>query len=483
MNKRISIAFFLVSIILAGQVFAQSTELPDPGLTPANPFYFLEMIVEGVGNFFAFGDERKAERHVLLASERIAELRAMSESGAAEQEVVEAALKRYRKQLTLSSSYAEKLQNQGEITERVSRSLARATSQHLGVLEEVQEKVPQGAKGGVKEALERSKAGHIVALKSLSKENPQEATQMNIESARERLEKAEQSLLKGDTEEFENRVRSYEQLQVALEAVRGDNKDSSLLAVQERIRDMERLQEMEDRAEGVSQEAVNRIRETKTNTNGWQESSLRDIAGEDPGKAAEMNLRITEKKLERAEEIAGKGGAQEVEGAMQEFENQYKFCQEISQIAQQIGKGTSTVEQLVGLATSRHLGILSEVYEKAPEQAKQAVERAMETSAQGHQNAVQSLKRAGNLGEVPEEVPLSETIPLQVRERISTQIREQAEGEAEGPGQESPGTGQPEETPGEGEQQGVPDGGGTETESPGPGGPGDGDEVPGPGGQ
>ena len=37
-------------------ILAQEVELPNPGLTPDSPFYFLETITEDIRTFFTFGD-------------------------------------------------------------------------------------------------------------------------------------------------------------------------------------------------------------------------------------------------------------------------------------------------------------------------------------------------------------------------------------------------------------------------------------------
>jgi len=58
----------------------------------------------------------------------------------------------------------------------------------------------------------------------------------------------------------------------------------------------------------------------------------------------------------------------------------------------------------VGRATSKHLEVLAEVYEKVPEQAKPAIENAMKASVKGHEKAVEVLKAQNALGEIPEEV-------------------------------------------------------------------------------
>ena len=315
--KRILLTTLLfLSLSLGVGVLAQVDELPFPGLpaeglpkaglTPDSPFYFLERISEGIGTFFTFGDLKKAERYAALAAERVAEAEAVVEKG--KPEAAQIALKRYEDQLGRALAKAEIAKAKGQKTEKVTEIVAKATSKHLAVLEGVLEKVPEVAKAAITRALEKSKNGHITALKAL--------------------------------------------------------------------------------------------------------------AGENPEKATEVNLKAAEARLNRAKAKAEEGETDKVEEAVKEFEIQHKFGEEISQIAQGLGKDITTVEQLVGKATSIHLEILAEVYAKVPEQAKEAIEEAMEVSAEGHQRAVEALKEKGALDEVSEEVPVPEELPEGVKERI-----------------------------------------------------------------
>ena len=164
------ISVFLFS--LGTGVLAQETELPDPGLTPDSPFYFLEIIVEEIVTFFTFGDLKKAERHALLAAERLAEVQAVVEKG--KPEFAEKTLERYRMQLQNSIARAEKAQTKGENTEKVMEVLARvgqATSKHLEVLAEVYEKVPEEAKPAIENAMKVSIKGHEKAVEALKAQN------------------------------------------------------------------------------------------------------------------------------------------------------------------------------------------------------------------------------------------------------------------------------------------------------------------------
>ena len=60
--------------LFGGAALAQdSPQLPDPGLLPDSPFYFLDKLGKNIGMFFAFGDEAKTDKALQYAGERLAE--------------------------------------------------------------------------------------------------------------------------------------------------------------------------------------------------------------------------------------------------------------------------------------------------------------------------------------------------------------------------------------------------------------------------
>ena len=314
--KTISLLRTLMFLFCLGAVvLAQGTELPDPGLTPDSPFYFLEIVVEEIGTFFTFGDLKKAARYATLAAERVAEVQAVVEKG--KPEFAEKTLTRYENQLNNSITRAERAQAKGQSVKNIMEIVAEGTGKHLIVIEDILEKVSDKAKTAVIKAKEVSMTGQKEALRNLAEENPEKATGINLQAAEARLNKAKVKTEEGDTE--------------------------------------------------------------------------------------------------KAEE------------AVQEFENQYKFGEEISQIAQGLGKDITTVEQLVGKATTIHLEILAEVYEKVPEDTKPVIENAMKVSVKGHERAVEALKTQDALGEIPEEVSIPAEIPQEVRDRVQTRVQQELE--------------------------------------------------------
>ncbi len=162
----LTISVFLFS--LGTVVLAQETELPDPGLTPDSPFYFLETIAEEIVTFFTFGDLKKAERYAVLAAERLAETQAVIEKE--KPELAEKTMERYENQLEKSIARAEKAEAKGQNTEKVMEVVARvgkATSKHLEILAEVYEKVPEQAKSAIENAIKASVKGHEKAVEAL----------------------------------------------------------------------------------------------------------------------------------------------------------------------------------------------------------------------------------------------------------------------------------------------------------------------------
>jgi hypothetical protein len=143
------------------------------------------------------------------------------------------------------------------------------------------------------------------------------------------------------------------------------------------------------------------------------------LSEENLEKAIEVNLRAAEERLNRAKLKSERDETEKAEGAINEFKEMRQFGEEIAQIAQGLGRDTTAVEKLVGRATSIHLEILAEVYERVPEQAKEAVEGAMEVSVKGHERAIEFLREKGVLDEeLLEEPSVLEKVPFEIRERV-----------------------------------------------------------------
>lgn len=172
----------LVAALLAGAAPAQeeTDDLPDPGMLPDHPLYFVTSASEAVGTFFTFGDADKAERALELSERRLAEVRALAEQG--KPEAAERAAERYRDQLDRAVTRAEQARARAEDeeveepegeeeaeeeeTDEALTRVAEATSRHQEVLAEVYQKVPEQARPGIERAMEASERGGARAAKA-----------------------------------------------------------------------------------------------------------------------------------------------------------------------------------------------------------------------------------------------------------------------------------------------------------------------------
>ena len=145
-------------------------------------------------------------------------------------------------------------------------------------------------------------------------------------------------------------------------------------------------------------------------------------------KKAERYANLAAERLAEAQAIAGKEKPELTEKTLTRYEKQLEKSIARVEKAESKDKNAEKIVEAatrVAQATSKHLEVLAEVYEKVPEQAKPAIENAMKSSLKGHTKAVEILKAKNALGDVPEEVSLPAEISEEVRERIQTRAQQE----------------------------------------------------------
>jgi serine protease AprX len=139
---------------------------------------------------------------------------------------------------------------------------------------------------------------------------------------------------------------------------------------------------------------------------------------------AEKHVKYAELRLAEAKEMAEMGKPEFVDGLIEEYEDNLERGNEISRIAQQVGKNVTKVTELVAVATTIHLDILENVLERVPEQAKSSIQRAITSSKRGNEEALNILEKVQ-----PEKVA---EIHFRIAEKRLAKAQEKAEkGEVE----------------------------------------------------
>ncbi len=176
MRKIILLTTLLFLILSFGaEVLAQGIELPDPGLTPDSPFYFLDTLGERIGMFFTFRVEKKAEKALKYAEEKLAEVMAMAEKN--QIKALEKANKKYQEFLGLANIKTQDAQNKGKDIEELAILITEKTLKHQEILAEVFEKVPEEAKPAIKKAMEVSRKGSEEAVQAVTGAKKEELQQ------------------------------------------------------------------------------------------------------------------------------------------------------------------------------------------------------------------------------------------------------------------------------------------------------------------
>lgn len=231
----------------------------------------------------------------------------------------------------------------------------------------------------------------------------------HLKLAEKRLAEAEAIAEKEKPRYMERLTNRYEERIRKANEISENSGEENREQLMERVADatskhLEVLDRVYDQVPEEAKEAIAAAREKSINGN---QEALRALARENPEKSAEITMQIAEKRAERIRAVADEDDEEELERVSEEYEIYADFGEEISVIAEQIGEDPSKVQELVALATSRHLVILEQVLEKVPEEAKEAIQRAIESSIQGRNSAVGELEERGI------------TIPDEVKESIS----------------------------------------------------------------
>jgi hypothetical protein len=115
-------------------IFAQETELPNPGITPDSPFYFLDILGEKISMFFTFGIEKKVEKALKIAKEKLAEIKMMAEKN--RPKALEKANQKYQEYLNLANKEAREGIEKGKDEKRLLTLISKETLKHQEECEE-----------------------------------------------------------------------------------------------------------------------------------------------------------------------------------------------------------------------------------------------------------------------------------------------------------------------------------------------------------
>jgi len=216
------LALLLVSIIPSVYGQQNDNQLPDPGILPDNQFYGLKRFFEGVWISLTFGDDLKALRTLELAQTRLAEAHAMA--SAEKPEFVGTLLNQYTEELANANKLAASLTDDKKAV--VSERIAIATTQHIPILDNLEQKVPEGAKPMIIAVRENSIKGNMQALKDLASKNPQKAADIAMDLAKGRADDASEAARDGHQKEALKAIEDVKAYKDLADQIKTTSKDA-----------------------------------------------------------------------------------------------------------------------------------------------------------------------------------------------------------------------------------------------------------------
>lgn len=143
-------------VLLTGFTAAAPDDLPNPGLTPDSPFYFVEQSVEKLEIAIAKSpvigsDELEAKVRANNAAERISEAQKLSEKNKTKK--VDKLMEQYDEQMTKSSELANRSRN----ARNLSAQIEEVQGSQVERLEQLRERLPEESRRGIDKAIENAK--------------------------------------------------------------------------------------------------------------------------------------------------------------------------------------------------------------------------------------------------------------------------------------------------------------------------------------
>ncbi|XKT74900.1 MAG: hypothetical protein ACJKSS_01925 [Patescibacteria group bacterium UBA2103] len=216
-------AIILSLLFVPFLAFAQNEQtLPSAGLTPENPFYFVDKLGEALQEFFTFSQEGKAHLQIAFAAERIAEIKIVLETKGVEAEGLAVAEARLQKHLGDAAEIVVKEKGKGKDVSKLAKELDdnyNETKSALKASFDEQEEMLETQEDELKRALrEAYQAGDTTQAEIIAEELGQVKAQLELlelkeEELEDELEAEEEKL----EEEMEDSDEAEGEIEEALE--------------------------------------------------------------------------------------------------------------------------------------------------------------------------------------------------------------------------------------------------------------------------
>ncbi|MFH1162387.1 MAG: DUF5667 domain-containing protein [Candidatus Jorgensenbacteria bacterium] len=163
--KKSSFVTILLFLVVVFALPVSASAAANAGVKPGSFFYFFDTTFERVSLFFTFSPEKKAQKALEYADERLAEAEALAEEK--DTSAVKTAVAGYENNIAYATEESKQIKNK-EKAEGLLASITDNTSKHQEILSDVLSRVPDEAKEAITKAIEASRKGQDEATKQIA---------------------------------------------------------------------------------------------------------------------------------------------------------------------------------------------------------------------------------------------------------------------------------------------------------------------------
>ncbi len=411
----------IIAVVLTLSAAGGGTAYASQGSLPGDTLYPVKLATEQARMALPGDDAAKAEWALTFAQRRVEEMEALAERERAQH--LDLAAGAYDDAMDRVQARIARAAERGLVTGNVTALVAEATAKHMSVLDKVYDMVPDQAKPAIAHARDVSQTGHLRALDTLTQDDPVTATEINLAAIESRLNRAANAAQAQNAGEVADALGRFEEMSqfgghiVAHSRQLGASEPAIVgeLVAGATFRHLSVLDDVADKAPGG--EALQAVVRARYESLSRYREGLMALSELDPAKATAINLRTMEERLNRIS--AAPDSTDAVENSLEQFDAMAEFGEVISRIAREVGSDLDKIDELIAEATFAHIVVLADIWERAPEQASEAIEIVMARVFIRHENRIHAMEQRGV------EHPGHPDIPPHVRERVEERIRQQ----------------------------------------------------------
>lgn len=198
----------IVAVILALSALGTGTAYASKDSLPGDTLYSVKIGTEQVRRLLTTNDISRIELELTLADIRLGEIEALAHISP---EGIALAFKGYEKNLTTAIDKAESNKDR-DISAQELEGISLATLKHISILDSINDSITAPERETVKQAGEVIFRAQFKALRLLAEEDPVRATEINVETMQNQLNRANARADDGEVTEAEESLRQFKEL-------------------------------------------------------------------------------------------------------------------------------------------------------------------------------------------------------------------------------------------------------------------------------